>query len=199
MEQAYHHIGFFLLFQDGHIFAGCLFHIVEAQAFPQVLGEPGWDAWGNHAQYSYLDAIALKNLIGLEMGLARSCFDDVGTQYREVAVVGPTVEHRTAHLHIVVAHVASIVAHEAQHFACQVARLLVDVVIVVGRGLSLQDIAVVEQQHVVAILLAKALDISMHSCQAAFHISTVDKVVGIEASMHIAGFNYSQFHRLRLP
>ena len=133
------------------------------------------------------------------MGLARSCFDDVGTQYREVAVVGPTVEHRTAHLHIVVAHVASIVAHEAQHFACQVARLLVDVVIVVGRGLSLQDIAVVEQQHVVAILLAKALDIGMHTRQAAFHISTVDKVVGIETSMHIAGFNYSQFHRLRLP
>ena len=78
------------------------------------------------------------------------------------------------------------------------ARLLVDIVVVIGRGLSLQDIAVIEQQHMVAILLTKVFHIGMYACQATFYILGVDKVVGVETTMHITGFNYSQFHCLRL-
>ena len=194
VEQAYHDVGLLLVEQYGHPAACGLLHVVEAQSLPQVGAEPHGDGGGYHAENGHAHAVALEDGVGLEVRLAGGGVDDVGTEHGIAAVGGPAVEDAAAGLHVVVAHVACHAAHEVEHVGGNVYRRGVDEVVVVCRRLSLQDVAVVDQEEVVAILLPELPHVGVHTCQAATDGTAAVEVEGIETSVYVARLEHTQFH-----
>ena len=194
MEHTDYNIGTLLFADYLHPLAGGLFHVVKTKSPPQILGEPHRNGGRYHAENGNLHSVALQHLVGPEVGFARSGIDDVGAQHRSTAVARPTVENGTSRLYIVVAHIGGIIAHEVQHIGGYVERYRVDVVIVIGGGLALQDVAVVQQNQVVLIGFARFLHKCVHACQASGGLPLKDEIVGIEITVDITGLYYFQFY-----
>ena len=71
----------------------------------------------------------------------------------------------------------------------------VDVVVVVGRGLTLEDVAVVDVEHaVVAHLGAEAFDVGSDAAHAARSGTVVDEVVGEVVTVDIGGLDDGEAH-----
>ena len=79
--------------------------------------------------------------------------------------------------HIVVAKGLGVVFHVVDHVGSHVGRLGVYIVEIVARGLSLQDIAIVNEDDVVTIFFTQTFHVSAHTCQCAALGLTVDEVV----------------------
>ena len=80
--------------------------------------------------------------------------EDVGAEYGHIAVLSPSVEGVSPGLYIVVAHVSCVISHVVHHLRGDVGREGVDIVVVINRRLSLQYVAVVEQDYIVAIFFS---------------------------------------------
>ena len=113
-----------------------------------------------------------------EVRLARAPVDDVGAQHRKAALLRPAVVYGMSCLDVVVPHIACVVFQVVEHGSAYVGRGRVDVVVVIGYRLSLQDVSVIEKQYVVAVLLALGIHEGGNPCQAALLRPPVDKVVG---------------------
>ena len=88
-------------------------------------------------------------------------------------------------LDVVVPHIACVVFQVVEHGSAYVGRGRVDVVVVIGYGLSLQDVSVIEKQYVVAVLLALGVHEGGNPCQTALLWAPVDKVVGEISPMYV--------------
>ena len=172
-----------------HPSARAAHHLLKLQALPQALVEPAGDGWRQHAKDGYLHALALDHGIGTDIRQPSRCVDDVRTQHRAVHLAYPFVVDLMARLHIVIAHCLSIIAQVVHHAGSQVLFLRHDIVRPVHAGLSLQDVAIVDEQHTVAILLALALHIGAHPGEGAFQGLALDEVVREETSMNITGLD----------
>ena len=188
MEESYDQVRLFALPDDGYPLPCRSLHVLKRKARPKVFGEPHRNGRSNHAQHGYPHTFALQHNVGLEMGLTRRRIYHIGTQDRETAISGPTVEDCPPGLDVVVAHVAGIVIHEVQHLRRQVGRHRIHIIIVIGRGLPLEDIPIVQQQQIVPILLPLLPHVGLHPCQASRSRLPPDEVVGIEIAMHIRSF-----------
>ena len=85
-------------------------------------------------------------MIGLEVRLARLVGDDVRCDEGELTLASPLVEDAMPRLDVVVAHGDCIVAEVVHRRGDDVCREGVDVVVVVRRGLTLQEVTSVQQQ-----------------------------------------------------
>ena len=128
------------------------------------------------------------------MGFSGSSIHNIGTQYRKTAVTCPTVENGTAGLYVMVTHIAGIIPHEIHHLRCQMRGNGIYVIIIIGCGLSLQNVTIVQENQIFAISLTFLLHQSMHTCQTAGCLPAAYKVVGIVVSVYITGLYDFQFH-----
>ena len=188
MKQADHQIRVLFFTDNLHPFARRLLHIVETQSFPQIFGEPCRDGRGNHSQYYDLHAITLQHFIWSQMGLSRRRIYDVGPQYREVTSRDPTVENGTPRFHIMVTHVAGIILHIVHHFRAKMGRYRIYIIIVIGSGLSLQDITVIQQYQILFILFAFFLHERINPCQTPLPLMAGYKIVRIIIAMYVTCF-----------
>ena len=58
-------------------------------------------------------------------------------------------------LNVVVSHGLSIIAHVVDYTCCHILHLWINVIAIIAGGLALQDVAVVEKQKAVSILLTE--------------------------------------------
>ena len=92
-------------------------------------------------------------------------------------------------LDIVVAEGLSVVAEVVYDLGGHVGAVGLHVVVVVAGGLSLQYVAVVQQDEVLAVLCALLLDVGTDACHRTLHGAALDEVVGEEDSVHVGGLN----------
>ena len=128
------------------------------------------------------------------MWLTSLGIDDIGSKHREGTVGHPTLEHGIARFDIVVAKVARIIAHEIKHVGHQVHRGGVYVVIIISGRLTLKDVTIVNEDDIVAIEVALLLHIGIDTRHAASHGSTIDEIVGEEATMYVCGLYELDLH-----
>ena len=149
MIDCYHNIRILLFAHRLHPFASRLLDVVESESSPQVFRQPCRDCRRKKTNYRHLHAVAVENRVGWKIRFSRSRVDNVCAENRKIALADPTVVDRMASLHVVVSHVTRIVAqivhHRRRHKGCS---RVEEIVVVYGR-LSLQNVAVVEQQQVV--------------------------------------------------
>ena len=100
--------------------------------------------------------------------------------------------------YVVVAHRLCIIPHVVHHRCGQVGHRGLNKVAIVTCGLTLKNVAVVEQDHILAILLAHFVYIRTHSGQRAFLVAAVNKVVRKETSVYVARLYYLDFYILSL-
>ena len=198
MEQADHQIRVLFFTDNLHPFACRLFHIIETQSFPQIFREPCRDGRGNHSQYHDLHALTFQHFVRSQMGLSRRCIYDVGTQHWEVTSGDPTVENGTSRFHVMVTHVAGIILHIIHHFRAKMGRHRIYIIIVIGSGLSLQNIAVIQQYQILLILFALFLHERINPCETPLPFVAGYKIIRIIIAMYITCFYNLQFHHLFL-
>ena len=99
-------------------------------------------------------------------------------------------------LHIMVAYGGSIILHIVDYLGSYILVLGVDVVVEIAYRLTLQNVAIIEQQHILAMLLSQVVDICANPCKASCLWLATDEVVREEASVHIRSFYNLYFHSL---
>ena len=99
-------------------------------------------------------------------------------------------------LDIVVAYGLCVVLEVVHHRGGYILSCSVDVVGIVRDRLPLQYVAIVEQYHIVAMLLAQLLDITADTRHRPSHRPAVDVIVGEEAAVNITGLNNFDGDRL---
>ena len=87
-----------------------------------------------------------------------------------------------------------IVFHVIEYVRSHVACLGIDVVVIVAGGLSLQQVAIVEQDESVVVFLSQRVDIRLHPSQRTRLVLVFDKVVWEESAVNVAGFYNSDFN-----
>ena len=147
MEKPYHHVGF--VAQPWHIAVGNVLDGLEFHALPQVLRHPLRYAGGDHSEHCHAYAVAFDDGIGQEVGAAVVAAYGVCAEHGHPALPCPPVVDVVSGLDVVVSDGDGVVAHMVEHVGAEVCGGGVDEVVVVCRGLSLQDVAVVEQDDAV--------------------------------------------------
>ena len=179
-----------------HPFTGSRNHIYKGETAPQTLCQPVGDGWSYHSQHGNLHSAAVKYSIRLEIGLAGIGIDDIGCNNRAFHFLYPFVIHLMTRLDIVVAYGLCVVLEVVHHRGGYILSCSVDVVGIVRDRLPLQYVAIVEQYHIVAMLLAQLLDITADTCHRPSHRPAVDVIVGEEAAVNITGLNNFDGDRL---
>ena len=95
-------------------------------------------------------------------------------------------------LYVVVAKVLGVVLQVVDNLCGNIRRVSLNIVGIVARGLSLQDVAVVQQDDVVAVALALTLEVGADSCHRTRHRTAFSKVVWEEGTMDVRCFYQSQ-------
>ena len=189
-----------------HPFSGAAGHLLKFYALPDRFVQPVGDSGCQHTDDADLHAVDVVSGVGLQTGIDAlwigravlvGFLDNVRTQQRTAHLTDPFVVDLMAGFYIVIAHGLSIVFHIVDHRGSQVLVLRHHVVRPVHTGLPLQDIAVVDQQQVFAILLTLFLDIGVSACEGAVDGPVVHKVPREEMPVHIARFNHFQPYGLR--
>ena len=199
MEQSENQVGLLHILDILHPFLGAAGHLFKLHAFPYRLVQPVGNGGCQHTDDTDLHTVDVMRGVGLQsgidalrIGLAILVFflHDVRTQQRTAYLANPLVVHLMSGLDVVVAHRLCIVFHVVDHLCCQVHVLGHHVVRPVHTGLSLQYIAVVYQQQVVAVLLALLGDIGVGTGQCSVDGLVVHEVPRKEMSVHITCLNH---------
>ena len=198
VEEADDEVGVLHLLQVGHPVAGAADHVLKGQSLPERLVEPAGYGGGEHADDGNLHAFALNHGVGVGVGHAFRAVDDVGAQHGTAHLADPFVVDGMTGLNVVVAEGGGVVAHVVDYRGSDVLFVGSHVVRPVARRLSLQDVAVVEQQQPVAIVLAQAVDVRVHACEGALQRFPLHEVVGEEVAVHVAGLDDAQLDGLGL-
>ena len=198
MEEADDYVGMRVAPDTLHPQACRRHHVVEPQSAPQVARKPVGDGGCNEAEDGNAHTLALDDGVGFQVGLSCLGVCHVGTQHGASAFGYPLVIDAVPRLHIVVAQGLGIVPHIVGDLGSYVGGVAVYVVVIVTYGLALQDVAIVQEQQPVSILLAQPSDITAHAGHASGFGLTVDKIVRKKTAMHVAGLYYSQLDGLAL-
>ena len=194
MEQPYNYIRFLFFLYNLHPPACTRFHFFKMQSAPQLFGQPRRDSRCNHAQNSNLHSLALYYFIRLQVRLPGGIIYDVCTQHGEITLLYPSVIHIMSCLHIMVTHITYHTTHIVHHLCRHMGRERVYKIIIISRGLSLQNITIIYQQAVISIYFALLLYKGMHTCQAPTPILTFYEVIRKEITVYITGFYYLDNH-----
>ena len=84
-----------------------------------------------------------------------------------------------------------IIFHVIDNICRNIATFCIDVVVIIASGLTLENIAVVQQNDIIAKLSAQRLYITAHSGQRTFLGLSVDEIVREKTTMDVTCFNNS--------
>ena len=192
VEQSDDDVGLLLLLHHAQPLARRAHHLLEAKPAPQVLAQPVGDGGREQADDGDARAATLQDGVGLEVGLVGLGVDDVGAQDGAVGGAHPFVVDPMARLHVVVANGLRVIAEVVDDLCRDVGAGRVHIVGIIVYGLALEDVAIVEQDDVLAMLAAQLVDVCGHTSQRPSLGLAVDEVVGEEATVHVAGLNELQ-------
>ena len=201
VEQADYQVRLLLLLDVFHPFACTGRHFLKLHALPRRSVQPIGYGRCQHADDTYLHAVLHVHRVGaqtvvdaLRLGVAalRALLHDVGPQQRTAHLANPLVVHLVARLYVVVAHRLRVITHVVDHPRCQVFVLRHHEVRPIDARLTLQYVAVVNQQQVVAILLTFLTDVAVGPHQRTLQRFTLRKVPRKEVPVHVTGFNHLQ-------
>ena len=97
-------------------------------------------------------------------------------------------------LYVVVAKGLGVVLQVVDNLCGDIRLVSLDKISLVAGGLSLQNVAILQQDDVVAIALALALEVGADTCHCPLHGTALGEVVRKESSVHIGGFYQSDSH-----
>ena len=143
----HHHndVGFGCTAYDGNNTASCFYAIAKIQIFPESFGKPLRNGGRDHAEYADAHSVHFLLYVGREVEFVLTFVYDIGTQYCETAIVHPAIVDGMSGFHVVVAQCTTKVAHFIEHACTKVGGSGVYVIIIVGCGLTLQNIPVVDE------------------------------------------------------
>ena len=204
VEKSEDKVGLLVLLDVFHPFLGTRHHFLKLHALPDALVEPVGNGGREHADdhnlhpFDIVDGVGLYVAVSPEWpGTTRGTrYHNVGSKQRAAHLAYPFVIHFVAWLNVVVAHGLGVVFHVVDDACGQVLVLGHDIVGPVDTGLPLQYVTVVDEQQVVAVLLALLLDIRVHTYQCSFDWLLLHEVVGEEVSVNVAGLNDFQLDGL---
>ena len=166
------------------------------------------NGWREHTEDDDLHTFDIVNGVGLQTavnscrtavqqrGIGLVLPDDVGPQKRAPHLTYPLVVDLMPGLYVVVSDGLGIVLHVVHNRCGKVLVLRHDVVRPVDTRLALQNVAVVDEQQVVAVLLTLLLDIGVHAYKRSLQGLLLHKIVGKEVPMHVAGLNHLELDGL---
>ena len=196
VEEADDSVGLFGGADVCHPLGGALHHVLELHSAPEAAVEPVWDVRRHQAEHGYAAAGYLKDLVGLEIGLAVGGAHGVGTQNRHLALADVLVVDGVGGFDVVVADADGVVVHVVKYLWRNVFRHGVDKVVVVDRRSALQDVAAVEQ-HDVFGSVAHGPDVVRDVSHAEVAIFLADKVVGEKRAVNVGCADDVDFLRRR--
>ena len=166
--------------------AGTSHHFLKVQAAPQRLVEPVGNGRCQHAENGNTDALPLHDGVGGHVGLSCMRVDDVGTKHGTLHLADPLVIDVVPGFHVVVAEGLCVVLQVVDDLCRDVRHVRLHIIIIVADGLSLQDVAVVQQHHgILAVLTAQLLDKRADACHRTGLVTIVEEVEGHERAMHV--------------
>ena len=193
VEQAEDQVALFHLLQVLHPLLGTAYHFLKLQPFPYRLVQPVGDGWRQHTDDGNLHAFAVEHGVGVDVGQAGCRADDVGPQRWAAHLANPLVVDLMARLDVVVADGLAVVLHVVHHLGSYVLLARCHEVRPVACGLSLQYVAVVNQQQLVAVLLAEAVHVGVHPRQRSLDgLCFFHEVVGEEVAVYVARLHHLQ-------
>ena len=208
MEQTEYQVGIFIILHILNPLFGASGHLFELQTFPDGLVEPVGDSWGKHADYYYLYAILIVNRVGLKscVDVLRACCSililllyDVGTKQWASNLTNPLVVYFMTRFNVVIAHSFGIILHIIDDRSCYILIFRHHIVRPVYTWLTLQNVAIVNQQEVVvAVLLALLFDIAVGTCKSAPDGLLLHEIIWEEMTMHIASLYDLDLYGLRV-
>ena len=163
MEETDDHVWVFVVLDVFHPFLGTRHHVLEAQSAPKVLCQPVGDGWGQHAEHCHLHALTLQDDVRFHVRLAGLRFDDVGTEHRTVEFLDPFVVNGMSRFNIVITKGLCVILQVVDHICRHVAFVGGDVVVIVASWLTLQDVAVLQQDQVVLVAQSEGVHVGGHT------------------------------------
>ena len=154
--------------------------------------QPVGDGWCQQPQHGYAHALTLQHQVRLHVWLARLRVDDVGSEDRTMEVFQPFVIDGVARLHIMIAEQLCIIFQIVDDLCCYIGRIGLHEVRIVAGGLSLQDVAIVQQYQVLAKHFALLINISTDTSHCAPHGLALYEVIGKEGTVHVGSLNQPQ-------
>ena len=198
MEHTDENVGPLLFAYEGYPSRSAFLHILETQATPKRLRKPHGNGGRNHAENGNAHAGTLKHDIGLEIRLSGACVDDIGPEDRKIALAYPAVVDLVPALDVMIAEVAHIATEIVEHGGRNMFRLCVDKVIIIGRGLSLKDVSIVDINKPFAPLRPHLLQQRADTGQATLGRLVGDEIVGEKVSVDVARLDELQMYFLCL-
>ena len=135
-------------------FLGTTDHLVEFQSLVYRFVKPTGNGRSEKSDDGNLYAITYEKGVGLEVWLPVFFLYHIGTQDRTAYFTNPFVIDCMSWFYIVVSYCLGIVPHIVYHSCSNVLICSHHIVGPVTGGLSLQDVTIVNQQQVLAILIA---------------------------------------------
>ena len=169
-------------------------HLLKLQPLPQRLVQPVGDGRRQHADNAYLDALAVENGVGLHVGILGLAVNDVGAEGWTSHFANPLVVHLVARLDVVVTHRLCVEVHVVDDAGGYVLPLGHDEVRPVAGWLSLQNVAIVNEQQVLAVFAAQLLDVCVDANQRALQGLFLHEVIREEMPVDVAGLYDSQLN-----
>ena len=161
---------FFLFLNDGYPFPGALDHVVKLQVRPKQFGQPIADVGRDQAKHGDAQAFAFQYDVGLEHWLSRASVDGIGADPRHVELLRqPRFIDGRAGFDVVVANTQSVILQVIVRASDNVFRRRVNELVVIERGLSLQEVARVEQDDPPRIGFAHPLVVGRCVGQSRLH------------------------------
>ena len=194
VEEADDNIRFFILLKIFHPFAGVYYHIFKFQSAPEILREPVWNGRSEHSQDCHLHALAVQDEIRLNVWLACRSADDVGTKNWAIEFFYPFVVNWMTRFNIMIAKHLRIILHVVDHIGSHVSSLCVYIIIIIAGRLSLQNIAILQEDEVILVVFSQIVDVGRNARQGSCFRLTVDEIVREERAVHIACLYHSQFY-----
>ena len=171
VEQTENQVRALHLLEVFHPFLGTTGHLLKFHTFPHIVCQPVGNGRCEHADDSNLHAVDVMDGVGLKacvdiIGMGRTVgtgFHNIRTKQRTAHLTNPFVVNFMSRLDVVVAYGLSIVLHVVDDRGGKVLVLRHHIVRPVDAGLSLQNIAVVDQQEVITIRGAFLFNISVRA------------------------------------
>ena len=154
VEKTEEQVGLLDILNILHPLTGALHHILELHTFPDGVVEPVGNGGGKHAQHHNLDAIDLMNgirlqsvvdMLGMSLSILEFFLHDVGTQKGATHFANPLVVNLMARLDIVITHSLGIILHIVDDLSSKVLILGHDIIGPIYTGLTLQNVAIVDE------------------------------------------------------
>ena len=87
-----------------------------------------------------------------------------------------------------------IILHVVYHIGSHVSSLCVYIIIIIAGRLSLQNIAILQEDEVILVVFSQIIDVGRNARQGSCFWLTVDEIVREERAVHIACLYHSQFY-----